>query len=163
MKQRLFYLLGLCALSVSLLIPLGRVPAQPLHADIGTPVLGQARLSSTPVPDLPAGPLARDVRAANELGSVASGELYLVRDINPGIGSSRAGWWHELNGLLLFYADDGTIGPELWRSDGTEAGTVLVKDINPGGGSLPEAIPDVATVGFLENRCSMRRQVGFRC
>ena len=45
-----------------------------------------------------------------------------------------------LNDTLYFGASDGTLGKELWRSDGTEGGTELVKDINPGasGSSLAE-------------------------
>ena len=39
---------------------------------------------------------------------------------------------------LFFTADDGTNGRELWISDGTTAGTVMLKDINPGAaGSSP--------------------------
>ena len=37
-----------------------------------------------------------------------------------------------LNDVLYFAADNGTTGNELWRSDGTESGTYLVKDINSG-------------------------------
>jgi len=32
---------------------------------------------------------------------------------------------------VFFAANDGITGFELWKSDGTAAGTVLVKDINP--------------------------------
>ena len=36
----------------------------------------------------------------------------------------------DYNGMLLFRATDGSNGVELWKSDGTAAGTILVKDIN---------------------------------
>src|SRR5262249_6413915 len=38
----------------------------------------------------------------------------------------------NVNGTLFFTADSVTTGYELWKSDGTAAGTVLVKDIFPG-------------------------------
>jgi ELWxxDGT repeat protein len=43
----------------------------------------------------------------------------------------------DANGTLYFAADDGINGSELWKSDGTVAGTVMVKDINPAGSSSP--------------------------
>jgi ELWxxDGT repeat protein len=69
----------------------------------------------------------------------------LVKDINPGTdangnpNSSSPYQLKNVNGTLFFDANDGVHGWELWKSDGTAAGTVLVKDINPavfpGGGS----------------------------
>ena len=44
----------------------------------------------------------------------------------------------NVNGSLFFGADDGATGYELWKSDGTSAGTVRVKDIRGG-----------STAGFL--------------
>lgn len=38
----------------------------------------------------------------------------------------------ELNGKVILYASDATHGRELWQSDGTAAGTTMLKDINPG-------------------------------
>ncbi len=37
-----------------------------------------------------------------------------------------------LNGYSYFTADDGLHGRELWKTNGTAAGTQLVKDVNPG-------------------------------
>ena len=37
-----------------------------------------------------------------------------------------------LNGVAYFVANDGVHGPEVWRSDGTSAGTWLVSDLSPG-------------------------------
>lgn len=38
----------------------------------------------------------------------------------------------EINGLLFFAAKNGDFGTELWKSDGTEIGTVMVKDLMEG-------------------------------
>ena len=72
-----------------------------------------------------------------------SGGTSLVRDINPGAGSSNPTNFTAIGGgKALFQADDGSHGPELWITDGTSAGTSIVKDINGTGtaGSNPSSI-----------------------
>ncbi len=62
----------------------------------------------------------------------------LLADINPGAAGSSPSGLTRINDDLFFAADDGGNGTELWKSDGTQAGTVPVKDINPGAlGSNP--------------------------
>ena len=39
--------------------------------------------------------------------------------------------------IYLFAGSNGVDGYELWTSDGTPDGTIMVKDINPSGSSLP--------------------------
>ena len=70
-----------------------------------------------------------------------SGGTSLVKDILPGVGSSNSLFSDTdnphpaaVNGKLIFNANDGIHGHELWVSDGTEAGTTLLKDFNPGAG-----------------------------
>jgi ELWxxDGT repeat protein len=67
----------------------------------------------------------------------------MVADIHPS-GSSMPGQLRDLNGKLYFVANDGVNGSELWRSDGTEAGTEMVVDLNPAG-SFP--ITQLSVVG----------------
>ena len=50
----------------------------------------------------------------------------------PGSYGSNPQYLTNVGGTLFFTANDGINGTELWKSDGTAAGTVLVKDINPG-------------------------------
>lgn len=56
----------------------------------------------------------------------------LVRDIWPGVASSSPRLGLVANGTLYFTADDGESGVELWRTDGTPAGTRRFADFNPG-------------------------------
>jgi ELWxxDGT repeat protein len=86
---------------------------------------------------------ARDAVAGLELWTFdgSPGGPVLVKDINPGPGGSVYDGWADLPGFqpfivsgsqFYFSATDGTTGHELWASDGTAAGTVLVKDIHAG-------------------------------
>lgn len=73
----------------------------------------------------------------NRVGNVT----YRVKDINLGPGDSLVESPVALMAdvlvaphtrALIFSADNGFLGQELWRSNGTDAGTRLIKDINPG-------------------------------
>lgn len=72
----------------------------------------------------------------------AAAPLELVLDINEGAdprADSTPRGFVRLGELTLFAADDGIHGCELWRSDGSEAGTALVADLRPGAeGSCPD-------------------------
>ena len=67
---------------------------------------------------------------------------HLVRDIWQGRqpsnlpNESEPSSLASVNGTLYFAADDGVHGRELWRSDGTAAGTRMVCDRSPGASGL---------------------------
>lgn len=78
----------------------------------------------------------------------------MVKNINPsGNGmqmpvSLYRRYTAVLNGYLYFVATDGALGYELYKTDGTTAGTSLVKDIYPGSNSsAPESF--MVVNGFL--------------
>jgi ELWxxDGT repeat protein len=66
---------------------------------------------------------------------------YRVKDIAPATAngnSSDPQYLTDVGGTLYFTAWTADAGRELWRSDGTAEGTVLARDIRPGGeGSVP--------------------------
>jgi ELWxxDGT repeat protein len=58
-----------------------------------------------------------------------------IKDINTGTAGAFEDYTYDFVGFgnsIYFVAKDATSGFELWKSDGTAAGTVRVKDINPG-------------------------------
>ncbi len=79
------------------------------------------------------------------------GGTVLVKEINTAAGAGGMNTIIDgqvsVNGVLAFTADDGVNGEELWVSNGTTAGTVLVKNIAPGAGnpSYPNSLRVVGT------------------
>lgn len=103
----------------------------------------------TVIPAIAQDSMTVSARARDEAGNVspcatdslayAHRAVELIADINAlaTSGSSGPNFFVEFKDMLLFRADDGKLGSELWRSDGTSAGTKLLKDLNPSDGSAP--------------------------
>lgn len=80
-----------------------------------------------------------------ELCSTDGNTISLVKDINSTFGqNSYPSRFRIVNNELFFQASDGNAGGELWKTDGTSQGTVLVKDVRPGNtGSSPTLFGEV--------------------
>ena len=73
-------------------------------------------------------------------------EFNLVRDINLKLNSasSNPSQFTAVGSTVYFVATTESLGTELWKSNGTAAGTVLVKDILPANGnSSPSKLTNV--------------------
>ena len=93
------------------------------------------------------------VRATNAVGTSAVSNAFTaanvptgspVAEVNP-VAGSDPGSMTAFNGQLYFAAQEPVHGRELWRSNGTPAGTTLVADINAQGASSSPA--DLTVVG----------------
>ena len=61
----------------------------------------------------------------------------MVRDVDVKVSetmpTSQAPCMADVNGVLYFIVNDGSAANQLWQSNGTEAGTTMVKDFDPDG------------------------------
>lgn len=82
----------------------------------------------------------------------------LVTDLQPGSASSTVfgpglffpfPTFVEFNGALHFVADDGVHGSEIWKSNGTAVGTIMVTDSFPDGGVNPFSLSSVNGTWFF--------------
>ena len=99
------------------------------------------------------------IDAQPAVGTVANGAKLIgpnfpIHPIDPLPGPIRPFFFNDyftnVSGTLFFKANDGVHGYELWKSDGTDAGTVLVKDINVGQyGSTPSELKNVGGTLFF--------------
>lgn len=79
-----------------------------------------------------------DIRLTG-IGSAPPGALKLVRDINATAAAPNISGMVLFGGQSYFAANTQQLGIELWKTDGTAAGTVMVKDIAPGPNSSSPA------------------------
>jgi len=67
----------------------------------------------------------------------------LLADLNLTYPDAGVAELVDIGGTTYFTANDQTHGLELWKTDGTEAGTMMVKDVNSGStGSSPHELTD---------------------
>lgn len=82
-------------------------------------------------------------------GNGGDRELYIteglsvtrLKDINESASSFPSNlFWHSSSSTLYFTASSSASNQEVWRSNGTESGTTLLKDLNGGSLNEPESV-----------------------
>lgn len=81
----------------------------------------------------------------DELAALKDGQMSLVKDIFPGAQSSKPRWFIKYNNEVYFSAVDSQHGGAIWKTDGTEAGTQMVIDVDP-------ATDDTRPVGLIVSK-----------
>ena len=80
----------------------------------------------------------KELWAFNHTLPVSVNNPHMVKDVYSGANNGISGDCEDMlvvNNTLFFRGNDGSNGVELWKSDGTSSGTVMVKDLNSGSGS----------------------------
>ncbi|MBX7142881.1 MAG: hypothetical protein K1X79_00345 [Oligoflexia bacterium] len=111
----------------------GSVGGTSLLADIQTGASSSAPYGFTQLYDN--GPVvfaATIAGAGTELMKLDNGTVTLLADINPGSASSGPGRFVKAGNLVYFLATQAATGRELWVTDGSPAGTQIVKDLAAG-------------------------------
>jgi ELWxxDGT repeat protein len=115
-------------------------------APVPLAALGSRLLFAAYAPDAGASPGGRELWVTDGTPAGTS----LLKNINPAGASSPGAFGNGgplvvvTNGVMYFAGTDAAHGRELWKTDGTPAGTVLVADVNPGAGyASPLNLTDV--------------------
>ena len=89
-----------------------------------------------------------ELKALSELNN----NLYAINGdgkvVQLGSETARNGYLYKpviMDGIAYF-----SFGGELWKSDGTEAGTVMVKDINPNGDANPRELVNINGILYFD-------------
>src|SRR5687767_3476735 len=89
------------------------------------------------------------------LSTVAAAQAALIKDLNPAtpVAASNPNLFTPVGSTTYFVASDVMNGAELWKTDGTAAGTVLVRDICPGqcSGGISSPVSFNGAVYFFAN------------
>ena len=82
----------------------------------------------------------------------------MVKDISPADVYEEPRYLTNVGGTLFFTADNGVNGVELWESDGTTDGTVLVKDRK----TLKVRLSEPASREAMEEAAQKLRKAGLK-
>ncbi len=109
-------------------------------------------------------PKSTGISTGNELWRVnpVTNEFALTKDINPGFESSI--YYGDPQGAILsgkFFFAATAYGSDFepWVTNGTEAGTFLLKDIAPEGGSYPAGFTSMSNKVYFVAASPVRRQI----